>query len=128
MGKIRISDGTGRFDNLPDVAKIMHSKGFSCEERCRGEDEIGPKVSQDKPNVELLRFSSKALISHRFRVCMKLGLHEISISQNVLNVFDKASERTLAATKHPSNDTAHMNTCNFRAELIPYNPAHSKIF
>ncbi len=47
IGVSEVSDGNGRFDNLPDVAKIIHSKGFSCGRKDAGvKEEIeGPKVS-----------------------------------------------------------------------------------
>jgi hypothetical protein len=62
----------GLVGNLPDAAKIMHLKGFTCGRKDVGvEDEIkAPKVFQDTPKVEFFEPSrfGKLIVSRHVQI------------------------------------------------------------
>lgn len=104
----------GLVENLPDMTKIVHPKGFFCGRKdagVEGEESGKPIACYDVlnvENIEVFELGAKfaAILSkHKLR-----ATSDIRILHDILN---KTSERTLAPTKHPlNNDATHsdMNT------------------
>lgn len=65
-------------EDLPDLAEIVHSEGFSFGRKGTGveDDEIeGPRTPQDAPNVEIFEPGANL---RRFRLRTKSGLQKLS--------------------------------------------------
>jgi len=117
--KFRVSGSLG--DNLPDVAEIVHPKGFSCGRKCARlkDDEIeGHEAARDAPNVEI--FEPGAYFTS---IPTTRGIGAVEggkIGQHIFNTPGKANGHTLDPTKHPPGIP---NPCKFHFDAFFFDPS-----